>query len=152
MIVKESKHCDNARMNKSPSMDSADKAFSDAIRTRDNYQCRFCGAVATDCAHIVGRREKITRWDADNAITLCRDHHRYFTDHPDEFEAWISGLIGKAGYDELQRRRRMVLKVNAVRLKDIGAHYRAETRRMKKNGTRDLEPWVPYEAYALRAG
>lgn len=139
-------------MNKSPNMDPADRAFSDAIRTRDNYQCQFCHAVGTDCAHIVGRREKITRWDADNALTLCRTHHRYFTDHPAEFEAWIIERIGHEDYGYLQARRHRVLKVNAARLKEIGAHYRAEARRMKKNGTRDLEPWVPYEAYALRAG
>ncbi len=144
-------------MNKSPNLDPADRAFSDAIRWRDNYTCRFCGRIGTDiatvdCAHIVGRREKITRWDCDNALTLCREHHRHFTDHPAEFRDWIVQVRGQPYVDELDRKRRMVLKCNQARISEVAQHYRRELRRMKKEKTHDLAPWVPYEAYALRAG
>lgn len=143
-------------MNKSPNMDTADRWFSQAIRWRDNWTCRFCGRVATDvsfidCAHIVGRRDKACRWEASNAVTLCRDHHRYFGEHPAEFEDWVKTWMTVADWDALQRQRRMVLKVNAARIKDIAAHYRAEARRMEQQKTHDLAPWVPYELYALRA-
>lgn len=144
-------------MNKSPSMTPADSAFSAAIRHRDNHCCQYCGRPADDydpldCAHVVGRREKILRWDADAAVTLCRAHHGLFTRNPALWDQWIVESRGEAYRASLEVRRRMVLKVNAARLKEIAAHYRAELRRMKKNGTHDLEPWVPYEAYALRAG
>lgn len=143
-------------MNKSPNMDPADKAFSDAIRRRDNFQCQYCGRIGKDtayidCAHIVGRRDKALRWDADNAITLCREHHRYFTDHPAEFRCVVRNWKGQDYLDELDRRRRMVLKVNAARLKEIAKHYRDEAKRMANEKTHDLKPWVPFELYALRA-
>lgn len=68
----------------------ADKLFSLFIRNRDGWACRKCGSVQNiQCAHIVSRRYRATRWSPDNAIALCARDHVKFTYRPLEWEAWI---------------------------------------------------------------
>ena len=41
------------------------------------------------CAHIISRRYRVTRWAPENALPLCAGHHTYYTHHPLEWEAFI---------------------------------------------------------------
>lgn len=119
---------------------AADDWFSQAIRLRANHQCEHCGKTygKMECAHIVGRREKILRWCADNAICLCHTCHRTFTENPLDFTAWLSGHIGEAILEILQEKRRGILKDNKATRAEVAAHYRAEVRRMESTDCRQL--------------
>ncbi len=37
------------------------------------------------CAHVVSRRYRATRWVKENAVALCAAHHLYWTHHPLEW-------------------------------------------------------------------
>ena len=73
----------------------ADQLFSVFIRRRDMW----CAALGRDCkrplqcAHIVSRRYLATRWDEQNAIALCLGHHKFFTEHPLEWEVWLEAHL-----------------------------------------------------------
>lgn len=72
----------------------ADVEYSRIIRA--SGQCDAAGvdfdcAGYIQCAHIISRRYRATRWsiDPDNAIPLCSAHHVYWTHHPLEWEDYI---------------------------------------------------------------
>jgi 5-methylcytosine-specific restriction endonuclease McrA len=71
--------------------DIADNIFSKIVRKKG--LCIKCGqsqfSVPLECAHIVGRANIALRWDANNAIPLCRDCHRWAHDKPKLFKAWF---------------------------------------------------------------
>jgi 5-methylcytosine-specific restriction endonuclease McrA len=68
----------------------ADALFSTLIRQRDGWACRACGSpVLPQCAHIVSRRYRATRWSAENAVTLCKKDHMRWTHDPLGWEAWV---------------------------------------------------------------
>lgn len=56
------------------------------------------------CAHIVSRSYHATRWDEYNALALCVGDHKYFTEHPLEWEVWITDRIGDYEFRELKKR------------------------------------------------
>ena len=54
-------------------LDAADKLFSKLVRQRDGV-CLYPGCIKKDnlqCSHYWGRRKESTRFDFDNADTLC---------------------------------------------------------------------------------
>ena len=117
----------------------ADIWFSKAVRLRDEHLCQACGALGTDCAHIVGRRVKVTRWSAFNALTLCRRCHNHFGEHPLDFIELIRLLYGPDRSDLLKVKKRGILKDNDENRKLVSDHYRLEYHRMNNTGNRDLE-------------
>lgn len=70
-------------------MRKADQAFSRYIRERDGACQRCAERDGLQCAHIVSRRYRVTRWDEDNAMALCMRCHVYFTHRPLEWENFI---------------------------------------------------------------
>lgn len=126
-----------------------DTNFSNAIRQRDNWTCRRPSCTRSrqagdqiDCAHIQGRRHLATRWDARNAIALCRQCHNYFEDRPLEF----TKLLLTIGYtqedlDQLIRDSHKPTKAPAAIRQAISDHYRLEWRRMEREGSHDLRPY-----------
>ena len=66
-----------------------DAEFSKLIRDRDGW-CLNCGRSShLQAAHILRRSYKLTRFDEDNAVTLCLWCHHYFTHHPLEWNEWV---------------------------------------------------------------
>jgi hypothetical protein len=68
-----------------------DKLFSEFIRTRDDWECRACGSPNfPQCAHILSRAYRMLRFEPDNAVCLCREHHRRWS-YPNtvEWEDWV---------------------------------------------------------------
>jgi 5-methylcytosine-specific restriction endonuclease McrA len=45
-----------------------------------------CGRFATDAAHLISRRYKLTRWHPANGKPLCRECHAYYTARPEVWE------------------------------------------------------------------
>ena len=124
--------------------DASDKWFSDCVRHAAGYQCEHChkpfpGLVqGFECCHIYGRKNKSTRWCADNAVGLCGGCHRYFTENPVAFTNWLTECRGEGAMELLREKANMVFKTNKAIRKEISAHYRAEFRRMERDKVRDL--------------
>lgn len=79
-----------------------DREFSLFIRERDRV-CQRCGKDRNlQCAHIVSRTYRKTRWDPDNAMALCFGCHKTFTHWPLEWEAFVITRMGEEGYRELK--------------------------------------------------
>lgn len=87
-----------------------DKVWSELIKLKDGNKCKKCGKVdGLSSHHIFGRRKFSTRWDLDNGITLCDQHHTKdgsFSAHltPKMFEIWLKIKIGKETYEQLEQR------------------------------------------------
>ena len=85
-----------------------DRIFSLYIRERDGWRCRKCKTPyhsptsSLQCAHIMGRRSKGTRWLPLNAIALCAGCHIHFTGQPLDFYDWLKAEIGERSLDQLR--------------------------------------------------
>ena len=70
-------------------MAGADAAFSKLVKWRDGYECQRCQTDQyLQCAHLISRSYKSIRTELENATTLCRSCHMYFTHHPLKWEWW----------------------------------------------------------------
>ena len=108
----------------------ADRLFSAWIRRRDGAclanerrpdSCE--SPLFLQCAHIHTRSYSATRYDPDNAITLCRSCHLYFTHRPLEWRAFVDDLKGRDYYDQLGHRA--LRGARAL----VGVDYEAEATR-----------------------
>lgn len=106
----------------------ADIAFSKAVRLSRGERCEHCGRsdAKLECAHIVGRRERAVRWDTDNALCLCFVCHKYFTENPLDFTAWLRQHVGDAHLEILSEKRRSIFKATDAERKLIAKHYREQ--------------------------
>lgn len=81
----------------------ATKLHSKVVRERKI--CEKCGDKCyrnLQCAHIISRRYSATRTLEENAFSLCAACHRFFSDWPMEFTAFVFEKIGEAKYKELK--------------------------------------------------
>ena len=57
-----------------------DEMWSFKVRTRDNFTCQICGKKLekryAQAHHILPRTLPKVRWDVNNGITLCYNHHK----------------------------------------------------------------------------
>lgn len=85
------KRTSRRRKQRKARLKDCDGAFSLLIRTRDDWTCRACGSVrGPQCAHLVSRRYRATRWDSRNAVCLCSGCHVRYTFDPLAWDAWCS--------------------------------------------------------------
>jgi hypothetical protein len=70
----------------------ADKLFSLIVRRGGDCEYhdhpRDCRGTL-QCAHIVSRAYRSTRWKEANAVCLCQGAHKFFTHHQLEWEAFV---------------------------------------------------------------
>ena len=66
-----------------------DKAWSIAIRERDDHTCLWCGKPGTQACHVIPRRHRILRWNLDNGWTGCYACHNKWHSSPLEGNAWF---------------------------------------------------------------
>ena len=112
--------------------DTADAAFSDAIRERDGWQCRNCGGQSDiQCAHIISRKFSRTRTDPSNAIALCASCHTHFTQDEFLWVDWCVEKFGRAYIDELRLKRHELLRRSKNYVKECAKHFRKESERMR---------------------
>jgi len=106
-------------------IDKLDRLFSTCIRTRDGFRCQHenctAGGNRMHCAHIFSRSRMTTRWDLDNAITLCYYHHIVWCHRtPVEFTLWIMKKIGEIKFKELESKSRNInIQVDLLEMKKI---------------------------------
>ena len=115
-----------------------DIAFSRAVRESYNYICLKCGmdykhdTGYTDCAHVNTRNHRSTRWNSNyGAVCLCKSCHRRFTAFPLEWGDFLRREFGDSWYNEAKRLSWETRKYTKAEKKEIGAHYRAEEKRIK---------------------
>ena len=94
-----------------------DRWFSLYIRARDKWTCQRCKKKfkpyeeggdnlhlkGLHCAHCFGRGSHQTRWDEDNATTLCYGCHQYIDSNPDEKSKLFIKIMGKEVYEVTRR-------------------------------------------------
>ena len=118
--------------------DAADSWFSKCVRHRDQHRCQYCFKEGTDSAHIYGRAKKSVRWSMDNAVTLCRYHHRWFTANPVAFTDWLTKIYGEGHMDILREKANATLKTNKLLRKEISDHYRTEYRKAEADPSYEI--------------
>lgn len=70
----------------------ADVMFAHDTRIACDGRCWLAGQDKIkcngmiQCAHIISRRYRATRWDKANAMPLCGAHHTFYTHHPLEWQ------------------------------------------------------------------
>ncbi len=66
-----------------------DEAWSLAVKQKAGYECEVCGAKSTlNSHHIVGRRNRMTRWDLKNGVCVCVKHHKFGIESFHEDPLW----------------------------------------------------------------
>ena len=118
--------------------DAADKAFSECIRERSNWQCEGCGRQFSEdsrgslqCAHIFGRRNKSIRQDPLNAFAFCFGCHQNYTENPLMFDLFVKAELGGA-VEILTEKRNTLVKYNKLFVKECAAHYRDQFKGMRQ--------------------
>ena len=115
-------------------IDKADSIFSQFIRTRDK-ECRRCHSkvrfkdgkpISHQCSHFQGRRKEATRFDEENADTLCGGCHMYFTANPAEHYMWQVKVKDQQTVDMI------VLRSNQYHKKDRQLAYMYWKQRLKE--------------------
>jgi hypothetical protein len=120
----------------------ADAAFSQCVKVRVAGRCEASGrefpgadltgkAAGLECAHVYGRRAKSTRWFPDNAVSLSHGKHRYYTENPHEWIAFVAEKLGQERFERLRAKWLTNVKVNEALEKQIAAHYRKQLRLMQ---------------------
>jgi len=106
--------------------DPLDVLFSEFVRKRALKRaggCERCGAQKfdiqkddgssfpawsqLDCAHLISRWHKSTRWDEDAAIGLCGGCHMWIDHEEEEKIELLKSKIGEEGFNLLQARKRI---------------------------------------------
>lgn len=67
------------------------------------FPAHFCIQPLT-AAHIISRRYKATRHDPKNGLPLCFASHRFYTEHPEAWKAFLFQVIGEEEYERLRRK------------------------------------------------
>ena len=74
-----------------------DDIWKKKVKERDNYTCQICGKKiqGKNCHahHILPRQIKGMRWDIDNGITLCYQHHKVGIYSPHQNAIWFFGWM-----------------------------------------------------------
>lgn len=121
--------------------EACDVHFSKAVRHRDQHRCVYCFGEGTDCAHIYGRAKKSVRWSMDNAVCLCRYHHRYFTANPVEFTDFLTNTWGQGHMDLLREKANQIYKTTKELRKEISAHYREQLKLAEADPHYEIVSW-----------
>jgi hypothetical protein len=130
---------------------AADSAFSLAVRAAAAFECEHCGAELSipksapapfmpregdkgECAHLIGRRTAQTRWDLANAVALCHNCHRLFTEEPKLFHDWIESEWTGRWEILYDKKAGNTVSNDASTRTEVSAHYRNELNRLTGAG------------------
>jgi 5-methylcytosine-specific restriction endonuclease McrA len=79
-----------------------DKLFADIIKSTG--QCDRCGKTKPlNCAHIISRAYRNTRWNLENAVCLCVGCHFWAHQNPVGFTKWLQDYYGEDIHDRMKR-------------------------------------------------
>jgi len=81
-----------------------DEIWRMKVKRRDNYKCQIClshgkniklTSKQAQAHHIIPRQLKGMRWDVDNGITLCYNHHKVGIYSPHQNAIWFFGWMNE---------------------------------------------------------
>ena len=102
-------------------------------RTRDRT-CRNCGADTNlHGHHIVPRQFKLSRYNPENIMTLCRSCHFWEKVDFEKFRNMIISIIGEDDYLQRQKTYRVQYKWSVPELRDILDNLKAELKRTESD-------------------
>ena len=82
------------KKSKKTEMRELDNMWKEKVRTRDNWTCQVCKKKLEpkNCHshHILPKRMKGARWDVDNGIALCFNHHKVGNFSPHMNAIWFT--------------------------------------------------------------
>lgn len=131
---------------------AADRNFSLAVRTQADWQCQHCGkqggphndTAKMECAHLIGRRSAVTRWDMANAVCLCHTCHRDFTEQPKLFTDWVEAEQGKDHWQSLYIKHRTLVKNTKGNRDLVSRHYLTELKAKAADPEHVIRSWEWY--------
>lgn len=110
-----------------------DELFSLLVRGRVNFTCEYCGkfyprgkTMGIECSHYIGRANKRTRFDPENAFAHCTKCHFFLGGNPHVFSRWTRETLGTAKYEALVDRSLELLKTNPLVIHSIRLHLKRE--------------------------
>ena len=83
---------------------------------KDRGSCEYCfGTQNLNAHHHYGKRALSTRWEFDNGVCLCPNHHTFssiFSAHqtPADFVKWIEDKRGQNWADRLRKKHNKIVK------------------------------------------
>jgi hypothetical protein len=87
------------------------------VKERDHFKCQICGKKLEpkNCHahHIIPRQIRGLRWDVNNGITLCYNHHKIGIYSPHQNALWFYGWMNANKPEQL--------KYCIQKLKELGA-------------------------------
>ena len=97
-------------------MPKLDKEWAELVKAGNS--CEYCGKSGDVCRlnahHFYSRSNHAVRWDLDNGFCLCSYHHclGQWSAHknPAEFVEWAIETRGQEWYEELRRKKNLILK------------------------------------------
>jgi len=80
------------KVSKSSLTKKLDSTWSELVKKRAGYKCEVCGIGESghlNSHHIVGRRNRMVRWDVRDGVCLCVKHHRFGIESAHEDPLWF---------------------------------------------------------------
>ena len=116
--------------------DKLDVAFSNLIRTRDNWTCQVCEKYFPEgqrqglhCSHFHSRRKQSVRYDLSNACAKCYSCHQRLGGNPLEFAAFIKARLGEAETELLMIRANQIVKRSKKEKEELYLDLKAQLER-----------------------
>lgn len=125
---------------------TADIEFSKVVRASVG-KCERCGKPPDDNSHFYGRRNKSTRYAAENCSSLCRGCHNYFGEHPHEHTLFMQNKLGDGGYARLVEKANQICKISKQEEKAIAKHYRLQLKHIEERRNNGETGVIPFESY-----
>jgi len=103
---------------------SADKAFSEYVRKRDEY-CVTCGAKdRLQCGHLFSRVAYSTRWHEHNAFCQCAKCNMIHEYDPAPLTLYFLHRFGQNYYEELHSLHKTPMKFKTYQIEELARYYR----------------------------
>lgn len=74
-----------------------DIQWAKAVKERARYRCEIegCNRAGMHAHHVIKRRYKSERWNIDNGVCLCFEHHQDAETHPTKYKSIMQEIKEK---------------------------------------------------------
>jgi len=136
--------------------DICDTLFSKLVKERSGWVCERCDkgyepykAMGLDCSHRQSRKHYSTRFDPENADSLCMNCHKYWW-HQSPLEAWSwiekDRGLGREFIDSLRAKSRVPFRGYKYKKKQIAASLRSELKRLQDLRSQGVTGRIEFES------
>lgn len=116
-----------------------DKQWSTLVKVRAKYKCEVCGKNGNQCRlnshHIIGRTNRMTRWDLKNGCCLCTQHHKFGKQSAHEDAPWFDEWLQKyrkEDYDYVNSIKNTIKKWKPSDKEDLIEEYKIKIKEYEK--------------------